>query len=187
MLEELGLTVRVARASQESWRVEMLAGDAEAAERELRRGYDALTEIGERYLLSTIAGLLGQTLYALGRFAEVEALGTQARELATPDDVDTQALWRCVRSKVLARQGGVGEGEQLVREALAILEPTDAVLFRFGAHLDHAEVLRLAGRPDEARAAIGEALKQAQLKRSAVLVASAEAMLAAPAEGSLVN
>ena len=69
----------------------MLAGDLAAAERELRDGYDLLDEVGEKYLRSTLAGLLGQTLYELGRYDEVEALASEARELATADDVDTQA------------------------------------------------------------------------------------------------
>ncbi len=184
MLDDLGLTTRVARAAQEAWRVEMLAGDAAAAERELRPGYDTLTALGERYLLSTIAGLLGQTAYALDRLDEAEALALEARELASDDDVDTQALWRCVRAKILARSGAAADGEALVREALEILEPTDAVLFQYGALLDLAEVLSLAGRFGDAHAAAAEALKLAQLKQSDVMAAAAEALLGAYAEQS---
>ena len=63
MLEELGIGVEVASVALEAWRVEMLAGDVETAEHELRRGYDLLQAVGEKYFLSTVAGLLGQTLY----------------------------------------------------------------------------------------------------------------------------
>jgi class 3 adenylate cyclase/tetratricopeptide (TPR) repeat protein len=176
MLEELGLDAEVALAAKEAWRVEMLAGDHVAAERVLRLGYEILVEIGEKYLLSTIGGLLGQTLYALGRFDEVEPLARLSRELATDDDVDTQALWRCLQGKLLARDAAFEEAERLVREALGILEPTDAVLLKYGAFLDLAEVQRLTGQPTETAA--GEALGLARAKGSPVLVRGVESMLA---------
>ena len=187
MLEELGLELRVARACQEAWRVEMLAGDLVAAERQLRYAYDLLTRAGERYLLSTISGLLAQTLYQLGRYDEADSMGRQSRELATTDDVDTQALWRSVQSKLRAREGLHDEGEALAREALEILAPTDAVLFRYGALLDLGEVLRLAGRADESRMAIAEALTLAQLKQSAVMVATIDSVLSVTTESTLVS
>ncbi len=179
MLEELGLGVEVARAGLEAWRVEMLAGDTVAGERELRRSYDLLVEMGEKYLLSTVGGLLGQTLYALGRLEEVEPLGRHARELATEDDVGTQALWRCLIGKTLARQGSFEEAETLVREALALLASTDAVLLRYGVLLDLAEVQRLAGL--DARAALEEAFVLAESKGSEVMARAVANLLAAPA------
>ena len=180
MLEELGIGVEVASVALEAWRVEMMAGDVEAAERELRRGYELLQEIGERYFLSTVAGLLGQTVYLLERFPEADELGRLAEELATDDDVDTQALWRCVRAKILARAGSFDDAEALVREALDILAPTDAVLFKFGALLDLAEVRRLAGR-DGVREIFVEARDLAEAKGSPVLADAIDTLLAAPA------
>jgi class 3 adenylate cyclase/tetratricopeptide (TPR) repeat protein len=158
MLEDLDLHVRAARVAQEAWRIEMLAGDFVAAERELRGAYDLLISLGEKYALSTVGGLLGQTLYVLERYDEVEELGVLARELATDDDIDSQALWRCVMSKVLARAGRVEDGEALVREAIEILAPTDAVLFKYGALLDLVEVRRLAGADAEDARAEAHAL-----------------------------
>jgi tetratricopeptide (TPR) repeat protein len=186
MLEDLGLRARVARVAHEAWRVEMLAGDPESAEREIRRGYDLLVELGEKYLRSTLGGLLGQTLYDLGRIDEAAALALETRELAAADDVDTQSLWRCLQARLLARQGAVADAEALVREALAILAPTDAVLLQYGANLDLAEVLGNAGRHDEAEAAVRAALGLADLKQSRVLAAAAQTRLAAATERSLV-
>ncbi len=186
MLEELGLPARVARALHEGWRVEMLAGDLESAERELRRGYDLLVELGEKYLRSTLAGLLGQTLYAQGRYDEAEALAQEAKELASEDDVETQAVWRAVQSKLLARRGAVEEAEALVRDAIELLEPTDAVLLKFETYVDLAEVLQLGARGDEAREALERALELAEQKQSAVMVAAARNLLSAATERSLV-
>ena len=179
MLEELDLPVRVAYVEIESWRVEMLAGDGEKAESDLRHAYDLLTSVGEKYLLSTVAGLLAQTLYALGRYDEVEPLGRLASQLAADDDIDTQALWRCVQAKLLARQGALDEAEALVTEALEILEPTDAIIFRHGVLLDLAEVRQLAGR--DRTDALTRARELARAKGSEVLADAVDSALSDPA------
>jgi class 3 adenylate cyclase/tetratricopeptide (TPR) repeat protein len=175
-LEELGLDMEVASVANEAWRVEMLAGDPVAAERELRSAYDLLTKVGEKYFLSTVAGLLAQTLHVLERYEEAAALADLTRELATDDDISTQALWRCVQAKLLARNGSFADAEALARHALAILEPTDHVLLKYGALLDLAEVRRLAGQ--DAQEAVLEARRLADAKSSPVMVAAAEALLA---------
>jgi class 3 adenylate cyclase/tetratricopeptide (TPR) repeat protein len=179
MLDDLSLPVRVAYVGIEGWRVEMLAGDLAAAEAEMRRSYDILVALGEKYLLSTVSGLLGQTLFALGRYDEVEPLGLMSKELAPEDDVDTQALWRCVQGKNLARGGAFAEAEALVREAIQVLEPTDALLFKLGALLDLAEVRRLAGLDD--RAELEAARRLAAMKASPVYVDEIDNLLAASA------
>jgi tetratricopeptide (TPR) repeat protein len=176
MLEELDVGVEVASARLEAWRVEMFAGDPEAAERELRPGYDYLVEVGEKFFLSTVAGLLGQTLYALDRLEEADSVATLAEELATEEDVDTQALWRCIRAKLLARDGSFERAEALAREAIDVLEPTDAVLFKFGALLDLAEIQRLSGR-DGATETLLAARDLAAAKSSPVMARTAEQLL----------
>jgi class 3 adenylate cyclase/tetratricopeptide (TPR) repeat protein len=177
MFEELGLPVRIAYVGIEAWRIEMLAGDLAAAEAELRRSYDLLVAAGAKYLLSTVTGLLAQTLYILGRPDDAAPLGRVTEELALEDDVDTQALWRCVKAKLLAREGDTEAGIALAREALAILEPTDAIVFRYGALLDLAETQRLAGA-SEYRTTLEEARRAALEKGSPVMVEEIDALLA---------
>jgi predicted ATPase/class 3 adenylate cyclase len=176
LLEELDLGVEVASARLEAWRVEMFAGDSEAAERQLRPAYEYLVEVGEKFFLSTVAGLLGQTLYALERFDEADSLGSLSEELATEEDADAQALWRCIRGKLLARDGSFEEAEALVREAIDVLEPTDALLFKFGALLDLAEIQRLAGR-DGVTETLLAARDLAAAKGSPVMARTAEHLL----------
>ena len=185
MLEDLSLPVRVAYVGIEAWRVEMLAGDPIAAEVEMRRSYDILEKLGEKYLLSTVSGLLGQTLYALGRYDEVEPLGRMAKELATTDDVYTQALWRCVQGKHMARNGAFAEAESLVQEAIEVLEPTDVLLLKLGALLDLAEVRRVAGLDDHPL--LAEARRLAEVKGSPVFVDQVDALLARAAGKPLVS
>ncbi len=157
-LEDLRMDVAYARMCLESWRVEMLAGELLAAERVLRDAYDRLQSLGETYLLSTVSGLLGQTVYELGRFEEAESLGLECRELATEDDIDTQTLWRCLLGKVVARKGSPGEGERLIREALEMLAPTDDLPYQCASLLDLAAVQETTGSPErraDARARAG--------------------------------
>ncbi len=186
LLAELGLDLDLARADMEAWRVEMLAGEVDAAEAALRRSYDVLVARGETYLRSTVAGLLGQTLFERGApIAEVEALGDQSHELAAEDDVDSQAVWRRVRGRVLAQRGDLAGAEHIIREALELLEPTDAALFQLQAALDLGDVLVAADRADDARAAYEAARELAERKGGVVLLGAVlrrlEALDATPA------
>jgi class 3 adenylate cyclase/predicted ATPase len=169
LLEELGLDVEAARVDLEAWRVEMLAGDVDAAEREVRRAYDLLDAVGARYLLSTVAGSLAQTLLERGdALEEADRLAERTRELTTEADVGTEALWRCLRGRILARRGEHAQAEEMVREGLALLAATDAVLLQVDAYLDLGEVLSAAGRIDHAREAYEAALSLAEQKGGVV-------------------
>jgi ATP/maltotriose-dependent transcriptional regulator MalT len=169
MLNEIGLEAEIAGIEFDAWRVEMLAGDLDAAEETLRRAYTMLDEMGEKHLLPTVTGLLAQTLYGLGRFDGIEALVETTRELGSEEDVDVQALWRCVQAKLLARAGRFDDGEALAREALSLLDVTDAAILEYGTLLDLAEVQRLAGRVSEMGSTLARALEVAERKGSVVL------------------
>ena len=146
----------------------MLAGDPVAAEREIRRGYELLEQIGERGWLSTQAAYLAQALCAQGRYDEAERFTEISEEAGASDDVLTQVGWRQVRAKVLARRGDFERAEPLVREAVERSDETDSLNARGDARMDLAEVLRLAGRPQEAADAVGPALSL--YERGAVLL-----------------
>ena len=108
-LETLGGPLMAATVSLDSARVELLAGDAVAAERELRRDYSVLEAVGERYALSTVAGLLGYSLLRQHRPDDALEAAYSAAAMAAPDDVESQSLWRRVRAGALAATGGMDE------------------------------------------------------------------------------
>jgi class 3 adenylate cyclase/tetratricopeptide (TPR) repeat protein len=168
--EELGLPVDAATVSFASGRVELLAGDAVAAERDLRRGYDYFSRLGERYLLSSVAGLLAEALGSQGRIDEAEALSRETEELAAEDDVEAQALWRTTRARVLASRDELEEAEALAREAVELLEPTDDVLNQVNALACLASVLLRAGVESEARSLLARARELARAKGSPVMI-----------------
>ncbi len=176
MLEEFGRSVVAASTSQQSCRVELLAREPAAAERELRRDFEVLEEMGERYFLSTAAGELARAVYAQGRYAEAEELTQLAEELSGDDDLTSQALWRSVRAKALARRSLEADAEELARKAVALLEGTDALILQADALEDMAEVLELAGG-EGARECLNQALNRLERKEDVVSVVRVQASL----------
>jgi len=170
MFEELGLVVDAATAALSAGRVELLAGDAVAAEAALRRGYEYFAGVGERYLQSSLAGLLAEAVFCQGRWDDAEALAKETRELAAADDVDAQMLWRLQQSRVSAVRGNVAAAEQLAREALELLESTDDDVSKITALATLASVLRLAGNRQEADERLALARDLADAKGSPIVL-----------------
>jgi tetratricopeptide (TPR) repeat protein len=178
---QLDLGMKIARAAGTSMMratLELLGGDLEAAERVLRPSLEILVEAGERGYYSTGLGYLAQVVYCQGRYEEAEQLALKAGEAGGADDVETQRLSLGVRAKVLARRGETAQGERLGRLAIELLEPTDALTGKAETELDLAEVLKLAGRANEASAAAREAVRLYAAKGADAGVRLAEARVA---------
>ena len=152
LLDEFGWLMSAALTSLHSSVIEFLAGDLAAAESELRTDYRRLEEMGERNYISTTAGLLGDVLYRQERYGESAEFAQVCEHLAATDDVASQFLWRCVRGKLRARQGAIGEAEALLSAATALIETSDQLDWQGNGLLDFAEVRELAGAPAEAAA-----------------------------------
>jgi tetratricopeptide (TPR) repeat protein len=180
LLEEVALPVWIAGPLTQclGWAL-LLEGDLVGAERELRRGHETLSAIGEVPLLSTVAGLLAEAIHAQGRYEEAEAFTRVSEELAGAEDVYTHVLWRSVRAKALARRGRLDEAMALARESVTLVQATDSLHLRWHALMSQAEVLGAAGRPAEARAALHEAIDAAERKQNLVGARLARAALEA--------
>jgi class 3 adenylate cyclase/tetratricopeptide (TPR) repeat protein len=177
MAENLGLTLMVMSIRGFGTGMnERMAGDLVAAEREFRAAADICEAMGERAAGSTVVAGLADVLYDQGRYEDAMRYSRTSEEWGAADDLATQLRWRCVRGKVLARMGRVEEGERLAREAVGIAERTD-----FGWHgdvfMDLAEVLRLAGKTDEALAASRRALKLYEEKGTVPMIARTKALI----------
>jgi tetratricopeptide (TPR) repeat protein len=169
----------VAREASDRWReisgdasadnvmghIASTVGDHKAAVDHWRR-YCAMQETsGGNAYLSTYAGWLARELWAMGRHDEAEQQAQLCREQGWEQDIMTQMLWRQVLGLAHARRGEHEEAERLAREAVALGEPTEWLIFRSDALCDLAEVLSLAGKPDEARSAHEQALELYERKR----------------------
>ena len=104
---ERGMALGAAIAAQVGWRIEMLAGDLENAERVARAGVEQLEQLGERGWMSTQACQLGESLYALGRYDESVTWALRGLEIGGSLDVYTQLTGLPVHAKVLARRGDI--------------------------------------------------------------------------------
>jgi class 3 adenylate cyclase/tetratricopeptide (TPR) repeat protein len=141
--------------------VELLAGDAVAAETVLGPACERLEEMGELgYLASAVPPLL-EALYRQGRLDEALALSERWKpdDLTVPEDIDAQVGWRAIRGKLLAHGGGLSEAEALTREAEAMCSGTEDLELHAKALADFAEVMLLADRPREARSALEDAVR----------------------------
>jgi predicted ATPase/class 3 adenylate cyclase len=175
--EELGLSLNSA-VSHHTAMVELLAGDPVAAERCLRKGFDALEGMGDRALLSTTAAFLGQALLAQDREDEAERYADLSAELTAEDDVLTRALWRGVKASLLARRGGLPEAERMARQAVALADRTDFLNHRAEALVVLGTVLGAQAREEDARAALAAALDLYERKGNLVTAGQVRAALA---------
>jgi tetratricopeptide (TPR) repeat protein len=141
-----------------------LAGDYDNAAAALRELCVQMETSGQTAILSTVAPLLGRVLCALGRHDEAEPLARQGRDLGDPTDILTQAHWRRVQALVYAHRGEHSEAERLALEAVAYAELTDSLQLEGDTLADLAEVCEMAGRRDEAAAALHEALDRYERK-----------------------
>ncbi len=160
----------------ESLWVELWAGDPAAAVEFGTEGWKMYEELGERIFLAAAAGNLAQTFYALDRLDEADAWARRGAELRTADEDEN---WRRAWAKVLARRGEHGEAERLARQAVATCDQTDALNTQGGAYADLAEVLVLAGKPNEAAAALEQALERYERKGNVVSARRVRERLAA--------
>jgi tetratricopeptide (TPR) repeat protein len=164
-LEEIALPVWLAGPfSQLNGWTELLAGDAAAAERQLRPALETLREIGELAWLSTVAGILAEAVRAQGRLDESEELLAVGEETAGSEDAYSQALLRSVRAKIRARQGKADEAERLAREAVEIARGTDFLFLEWFALASLADVFEIVGQEDEAQRVRAQAVEVAARK-----------------------
>ncbi len=175
MLRDLGQGVFVASTGIDLARVELQGGDLALAQREIRADCDFLAAKGETYFLSTLTALLARIVRDQGRDDEALALTRDAEAITAPEDTESQALWRMVRAPILARAGDPAQAEQLAREALAQVRRTEAPILQGDALAELAAVLAAAGRGEEARATIAEAIALYAAKGNRVAAARAAA------------
>jgi tetratricopeptide (TPR) repeat protein len=181
-LRDLGLTLG-ATTSLAPGNVELLAGDAEAAERAFRSSYEGLERAGERNTRANAAAYLARALYEQGRYDDAVRFTRVSEELAPDDDFATMVEWASTRAKVLARRGRAEDADRLSREAVRRSAATDELVSRGNALLDRAETLRLVGRPAEGLPCVREALALFDRKGDVASAARARRMLEAePAE-----
>ncbi len=176
-LAELGQERRIVGLKVVIARIEIIAGDLAAAERELRSAHNALRSIGDKNELSTVAAELADLLYCQGRHAEASELAAESEALAAAEDVESQIRWRAARAKLLAHAGELTAAECIAREAIALTEEIEFPNLAASAQLALADVLALSGRQAQAVAPAAEALSLFERKGNLPSAARARALI----------
>lgn len=178
-LEELGLTLELHETAVHAGIVEMLSGDAAAAEAHLRSAHDGFRGLGVESGAAQAAALLSGALLAQGR--DDEALeATHFAEQHGGEDLKTTATWLGARAEILARRGERDEARALVRRAVELTEPTDALADRADALMALAGVEAAMGDEQAAREAATRARELYAAKDHSVGVARTEVLAGTP-------
>lgn len=175
LLRDLGQGVFAASTGIDLALVELVGGDLVLAEQEVRADYEFLARMGETYYLSTMAALLSRLVRDQGRDDEALAFSRTAEQATAADDLDSQALWRAVRAPIVARRGDHALAEDLARTAVELVTRTEAPGLQADALAELAEVLKLAGKFDDARRANDQAIALYDAKGNIVLTARCQA------------
>jgi class 3 adenylate cyclase/tetratricopeptide (TPR) repeat protein len=176
---ELGNREGLATLAFSTGPLELREGDALAAEGHLRSGVDLFLEMGDRARVSSLAPLLAEALIDQGRLEEAEHFLAIARDSAAVDDANAEAFRRIAEARVLVRQGAVAEAVRLTQEAIGMAKRTHEVLTLPNLLIEQAEVLEMAGQPDDAMAALREAIDVSARKGTLVEERRAKERLAA--------
>ena len=175
---ELGIAYGLAEAHMAGAAMELLAGEPEAAERELREGIEVAQRMGASRYVALYRSQLAHVLVGQGRGDEASAELEQARELygAVP-------IWLSAHARVLARRGETQEAVALARQAAEAMVANDDLTVRADTLTHLAEVLRLHGDAAGAADALSEAIALHEEKGNVVNAERCRDLLAALATG----
>jgi ATP/maltotriose-dependent transcriptional regulator MalT len=182
MLEELGGGIDAASTSLDSHRVEVLAGDLAAAERELRRDYDSLLALDETFFRSTISAHLAYVRLLAGDPDEAIVFSATAEAIGEEDDAELGTLWRLARALALATRGEAEAARTLAEEAVARARTTERSLLQAQALAALGQVRRELGDPEtQSGPPLREALALYEAKGDEVSAARIRELVAQPA------
>jgi len=156
---DIGLEFSVAAMTNYTSVIEMLGGDYDEAERQLRDGCRALEMMGETSTLSTSVALLGRVLEQKGHLDEAMSCTSRSEAIAATGDLASQILWRGVRARILARRGDIDLAKKLAFEGAELGAKTDFLVWRGESLLDLAAVLTESNDSQSASRVTSEALK----------------------------
>ncbi len=178
LAEDFGLTMLLAAGVDRSaGEIELLAGDPVAAERVLRPACATLERMGDWGHFTSVVVYLADALLLQGRGDEAAPMVEVGRRWAIDDDVDAQVGLHRVAARLAARAGDLEEAQGLADEAVARAGQTDFLHLAGDAYSDLAEVLELAGKKDEARDALEQALALYERKGNLVMTERTRARL----------
>jgi class 3 adenylate cyclase/tetratricopeptide (TPR) repeat protein len=163
--------------------IELWSGNAPEARRLAENAYRNLLRLGAVGFASTTAVLLAEVLYASGERDEAERTAIEGENLGGAEDVVNFAIGRGVRARVAADRGDLAAADELARDAVRYALETDFPVMHGDAYRALAYVRHPAGRPDEERNALEEALAAYRRKDIVPMIRETELLLEAMPTG----
>jgi class 3 adenylate cyclase/tetratricopeptide (TPR) repeat protein len=165
-LEERGLSLQLASYGQNPAIAEILARDFEQAEVHARGAWDGLGLLGERGYRSTAGAILAEALVEQGRIEEARAILEETDAITAEDDWLTIAHCNWARALIALRSGDHDRAVAHARTATEVADAREYFNLRTYYWIGRSRVLVEAGRDAEARDAIAEAQRLADIKQS---------------------
>ena len=150
-------------------------GDLVTAEARFREGTTSLKAAGLRLNLGVFGPPLARVLLDLARNADAEATLADFRDNRVAPAARANGM--SIAAVIAARRGDITGALRLAAEAEVLVALTDCLIDQGDIALDRAEVLLLAGRPEDARAAAGDALACLERKEFAIGIRRARQFL----------
>jgi class 3 adenylate cyclase/tetratricopeptide (TPR) repeat protein len=167
-MEERGQLFEIISTAQHRGVSELLAGEYAHAEAIFRDAWDEFGRSGERGYRSTVGAYLAEALVELGRVDEALAVVAEAEQLGGDDDWFTTAHCAWARALAASSLGDHGDAVLLARRAVAVADRREYIYSRTHYWVGLGRVLVAAGKHDEARVALAEARRLAEIKGTTV-------------------
>jgi class 3 adenylate cyclase/tetratricopeptide (TPR) repeat protein len=158
MFAEAGASWALARVIERRAWLAWRRGELSLAERRFREAIRILQPMEDRGALCESQRSLAQLLVERGQIEEAERWALEARKTVGPHDMASRATTRMALGIVRAAQGRDQEAEELLREALEIVQSTQLTSTTFDTLEALARFLGERGRDEEAEAYAEEAL-----------------------------
>ena len=178
VLTDVGNRVNAAGVGIYAATIELLAGDAAAARRELLLAYEQLEQIGEKGALSTVLALLARSSVVLGEIDEALMFAARSESLVSREDVLACAVAQAARARAIAEQGHHERAERLARGAVELADRTDSLDLQGDVLMDLAVVLRIAARDGAWSGPVRDAASRYEAKGDVVAAKRARTLLA---------
>ncbi len=164
--------------------IELMEGDAVAAEPHFRTALEGLDALGVGADAGQAAALLARSVLAQGRIDEAEQYAAESQGLAG-HNLKTAIAWRAVRAEILSAQGRQGDAVAMATDAVTVASGTDLVLDHAEACLALSRVLTAAGDREGAVTARDDAKALYTAKEVSISIGITDEPAATPSEKPL--
>ncbi|OBF97109.1 adenylate cyclase [Mycobacterium sp. 852002-51152_SCH6134967] len=161
--------------------IELMEGDAVAAEPHFRTALEGLDALGVGADAGQAAALLARSVLAQGRIDGADQYAAESQGLAG-HNLKTAIAWRAVRAEILSAQGRQGDAVAMATDAVTVASGTDLVLDHAEACLALSRVLTAAGDREGAVTARDDAKALYTAKEVSISIGLTDEPVATPSE-----